>query len=304
MISASSMNTRTDGHLDMNRLGVRLTALQPRGGKRPDVSIVIPVNAQGDIAGVLATLTDIAAYSGGNSVEVILVINNYLPPLSVPDLSGFEALGVRIISLPSVRRPDRPGEAVCLSARIPGVRAARADYVVLFDADCRIPNITELLDWYLKQFHRGATAAYTAVHYYDLQPTLAVRTKIAIHHVSRWGKRSIWRIPTTRGSNYAIQQAVMLDLYDDGVLADDCNVGPACKALKGQVAYSGRKSLRVYTSGRMFRAGWRRIVPYFFYRLRYNLRVLPVRSDAQRYTLREKKDPVDRYTKIDSCDIP
>ncbi|MGH7202579.1 MAG: hypothetical protein ACREJB_18375, partial [Planctomycetaceae bacterium] len=64
--------------------------------------------------------------------------------------------------------------------------------------------------------------------------------------------------------------------------------------LAGRVAYSGRSELAVLTSGRMFRPGWKRILPYFLYRLRYNLRVLPVRNDVARRTGRER-DPVRRY---------
>ena len=42
--------------------------------------------------------------------------------------------------------------------------------ILLFDADCRIPNPTALFDWYAKQFERGARVAYTRVDYYDLRP--------------------------------------------------------------------------------------------------------------------------------------
>jgi hypothetical protein len=281
--------------VSLEELGARLRALRQPVSNVPDVSVVVPVNAQGDLKNVLQPLTDIANYSGPYTVEAVLVINNYPAESPPPELETFSALGARVVAVPNVRRTDRPGEAVCLSARIPGLHAATSEFVVLFDADCRIPNATALLNWYIKQFRNGAQAAYTPVGYYDLSRALPVRTKIAIHHLARWIKRNMLGIPTTRGSNYAVRRDAMLDLYEQGVLADDFNIGPACKAIKGRVAYSGRAHLTVYTSGRMFRAGWSRIIPYFMYRLRYNLRVLPVRDNAERYTLREKVDPAGRY---------
>jgi hypothetical protein len=86
----------------------------------------------------------------------------------------------------------------------------------------------------------------------------------------------------------------LLRLYDAGMLADEMNVGPAFKRLVGPVAYGSKKELEVLTSGRMFKRGWWRAVPYFIYRLRYNLRVLPVRPGVAHVTGREN-DPVRRY---------
>jgi hypothetical protein len=86
----------------------------------------------------------------------------------------------------------------------------------------------------------------------------------------------------------------MLEMYDDGLLADEMNVGPAFARRKGPVAYSGQPQLTVYTSGRMYRPGWLRIPRYFFYRLRYNLRVLRGGAGVARVTGREN-DPVRRY---------
>lgn len=271
-------------------------SLRPNAERTPDVSVVVPVNAKGDLEKVLTLLADISRYDGQAAVEVVLVVNNFPEGEPPPEVMELERLGARVLAVPSVRRADRPGEAVCLSARIPGIRAAACEFIVLFDADCRIPNITALLDWYVAQFRNGARASYTAVGYYGLPSGLSTRARFAIHHGSRWVKRTILGIPTTRGSNYAVHRDSMIDLYERGYLADDFNVGPAFKKFGLEVSYSGRRALTVYTSGRMFRPGWKRIIPYYWYRLRYNLRVLPVRPDAQRYTERERRDPRDRYT--------
>ncbi|HET9947459.1 MAG TPA: hypothetical protein VFQ22_00910, partial [Longimicrobiales bacterium] len=144
------------------------------------------------------------------------------------------------------------------------------------------------------QFAAGAEAAYTRVGHHDLPPGVSIRFRFAVHHVARWIKRVILRIPTTRGSNYAVRCKTLLGFYDDGLLADEMNVGPTFKRMTGRVVYSPRRELQVLTSARMFRPGWLRIPPYFLYRLRYNLRVLPVRRDVARYTGREN-DPVRRY---------
>jgi hypothetical protein len=79
------------------------------------------------------------------------------------------------------------------------------------------------------------------------------------------------------------------------MLADELNVGPTFKTAKGKVVYSGARQLTVLTSGRMFRpGGFKKLLRYFTYRLRYNLRVLRVRTDIAKYTGREN-DPVRKY---------
>lgn len=275
--------------LDVPQLAARLTTIRKQG--TPSLSVVIPVNAQGDLENVLLLLGDLAAYAGTRAIEIILVVNNYPETAPPPELELLRSLGVEVIAQPSVRRP---GEAVGFSGRVVGARVAGAPYVVFFDADCRIPNATALLDWYTDQFHFGAHAAYTWVTYVDCLPAMAVRVKLAIHHLSRWFKRVVLRIPTTQGCNYGACRQSLLALYDEGYLADEMNVGPAIKALRGPVVYSRARELHVLTSGRMFTARWRRIIPYFTSRLLYNLRVIPVRPGVARRTGRER-DPVRRY---------
>ena len=277
----------------VSREELRQRILEIRGAADtvPDLAVVIPVNAQGDLKNVLRIVEDVARYRGEHEVEMILVVNNYPagePPAEIEDL---RSLGLGVLAIPSVRRP---GEAVGFSARIPGVRTASSNYVALFDADCRIPDATRLLDWYIDRFEDGAQAAYTHVAYYEFERVPSILVQIALHHGARWIKRNLLRIPTTRGSNYAVRRDAMLELYDAGLLADEMNVGPTFKRLRGDVAYSGRRPLAVYTSARMFRPGWRGKIPYFLYRLKYNLRVLPVRADVASRTGREN-DPVRRY---------
>lgn len=271
----------------------------PKGAHRsatyrgPDVTVVVPVNAQGDLENIGTLLGDLSGYEGPHDVETILVVNNF-PEGQVPhEVDDLRQLGVSVLAIPSVRRP---GEAVGFSARIPGVRAASCDFVVLFDADCRVPNPTPLLNWYVTQFRNGAQAAYTPVKYYDYGDARSVKVKLAIHHTARWIKRNVFGIPTTRGSNYAVRRDTMLELYEEGLLADEMNVGPTFKRLRGRVVYGSADGLTVYTSGRMFKGrwSWRNIGPYFLYRLGYNLRVLPVRRGVAQVTGREN-DPVRRY---------
>lgn len=257
----------------------------------PDASIVVPVNAQGDLENVLRLLADLTNYRGKHTFEVILVVNNYPPEVPPPQIASYAEIGLKVVSIPNVRRP---GEAVGFSARIPGIRAASSEINILFDADCRIPNPTAVIDWYIQQFESGAQAAYTHVGYYDFLNSWSVRAQIFVHHASRWVKRAMLQIPTTRGSSYAVNRSSMLRLYDQGMLADEMNVGPTFKSHVGRVVYSGSSDLFVLTSGRMFKGGWVKLVKYFRYRLRYNLRVLPVRAGVARHTRREN-DPVRKY---------
>jgi hypothetical protein len=190
-------------------------------------------------------------------------------------------MGMKIISIPYLRRP---GEAVGFTARIPGIDAASTENAILFDADCQIPNATALLDWYVEQFQAGAKLAYTHVDYYGYPDLLPVKIRLFVHHISRWTKRIFLRVPTNRGSNYAVNRTLTLDLYERGLLADEMNVGPAMKSVGGIIRYSGSKDLIVYTSGRYFRPGWKYLFRYFFHRIRYNIRVLPVRDNVAQYT--------------------
>ena len=245
--------------------------------KVPDASIAIPVNAQGDLETVLGVLNDIARYKGRHTFEVILAINNFPEGEEPAEIEFFRSMGVVVEPTPSVRRPE---EAVCFSARMTGVRAAQTDYLLLFDADCRIPNATALIDWYIDRLHAGAGLAYTHVDYYDLRKRLSIAARMVAHHSARWVKRQLLGIPTTRGSNYAVNRAKMLSFYEQGHLSDDINVGPTFKAHKLRIDYSGSRKLVVLTSGRMFTGGWRRLVRYLIYRLKYNFKMLPVGEDV------------------------
>jgi hypothetical protein len=277
------------GSFENDDLGRRLRAL--RGTADPDVTVVVPVNAQGDLINIRSLLSDVARYDGPHAVEVVLVVNNFPVNEPPPEVEELRETGATVVAIPNVRRP---GEAVGFSARIPGIRAASTDFAVLFDADCRVPNPRALLDWYAEQFRSGARAAYTPVAFYDYTKAMSLRVALGIHHAARWIKRNIFGIPTTRGSNYAVRCDMMLRLYDGGFLADELNVGPTVKRMEGRVAYGSGKDLTVYTSGRMFSPGWGKMIPYFLYRLRYNLRVLPVRAGVASVTGREN-DPVRKY---------
>jgi Glycosyltransferase like family 2 len=258
----------------------------------PDASIVVPVNAQGDLENVLTLLGDLGRYAGRHELEIVLVVNNYGEDHPPPGIRALEALdGVRVLAIPSVREP---GVAVAFSARLAGMRTASSPYAIHLDADCRVPDPTSLLDWYVERLHGGDAVAYTRVRYHSLRRRPSVYARIAIHHAARWIKRVILRIPTTRGSSYAVHVPTLLRLHAEGLVADEMNVGPAARSRGARVVYSGDRRMVVQTSGRMFAGGWRRLWRYLRYRLRYNLRVLPVRPGVAARTGRER-DPVRVY---------
>jgi hypothetical protein len=259
----------------LEQLGAELARLRGDETAPPDASIVIPVNAQADLENVLDVIEEISSYQGQRTFEVVIVINNYPADKPPKELKTYARAGTHTVGVPSVWRS---GEVVSFTARIPGARAAASELLIQFDADCRIPNASALLDWYVSQSERGMQAAYTPVGYYDLRPVWSVRARITIHRFARWVKRVVLRIPTIRGSNYAVDRSLFLSLYDQGLLTDDLNVGPAVKAGGGSIAYGGARDLRVLTSGRRFRGGWLKLVRYLWYRTRYNIRVLPVRT--------------------------
>jgi hypothetical protein len=256
------------GLLEAIRRGVERLRGDPSVG--PDGSIVVPVNARADLELVLTLLGDLISYNGPHTFEIVLLVNNFRPGRPPSEIEALEGLGIRIESVPDVWRR---GEAVCFSARMLGVKAASSERVISFDADSRVPNAS-LLDWYVRQFELGAAGAYTHVGYYDLLPLWSVRARIAAHHAARWFKRVPLRIPTTRGSNYAVDKAVLLPLYERHLLFDDLNVGPALKSAGGDVVYSGARSLQVLTSGRRFQGGWLKLFRYLAYRLGYNVRMI------------------------------
>ncbi len=246
--------------------------------KLPDASIAIPVNAQGDLDTVLGLLADIAEYKGTHTFEVVLAINNYPEHQEPPEVQLFRSMGIVVESIPSVRRAD---EMICFSARMSGIRAARTDYVLTFDADCHLPNSTALIDWYIDGLHNGTMCAYTAVRYIELKRDLSVYMRMLGYRSAGWVKRELLGLPTTRGCNYAVNRTKMMDFYGQGFLSDELNVGPTFKAHGLPVRYSGKRQLTVLTSGRVFRGGWRKLVRYWVYRLGYNLKMLPVGSDVK-----------------------
>lgn len=277
--------------LTADAIGRRLRELAPPADTAPDASIVVPVNAQGDLSNVERLMADICGYTGARRLELILVVNNYPPDEPPTGIARLQEMGARVEAVPSVRTF---GEAPPFSARLPGVRAAHSPAVLTFDADCRILDATALIDWYIDRFGAGARAAYTNVRYSELRKGWSIQARMASHHGSRWVKRVLLRIPTIRGSNYAVDRDLFLSLYDRGLLAEDMNVGPVMRRFGGPIPYSGDPRHVVMTSGRMFRGGWRKLSRYLLYRLRSNVRVIPVHEDAATRTGREH-EPVRRY---------
>ena len=265
-----------DGRIELGVLRERLLRLRGDPGTPPAASLVLPVNAQADLDTALRLLADAGAYSGAHGFELVVVVNNYPPERPPAQIDTFAELGAKVLAVPNVRRPGETTAA--FSARVPGIRAAASENLLLFDADCRIPNPTRLFDWYVDELERGADVAYTHVGYHELRPRASVKARIFAHHAARWAKRALLRTPTTRGSNYAVRRSAFLRAYEAGLLAEDLNVGPAVKAHGGRVTYSGARDLVVLTSGRRFKGGWWKLARYLRYRLRYNVRMVPVRQ--------------------------
>ena len=238
-----------------------------------DASIVIPVNAQKDLAPLRRVLSDLTAYSGGRRIEIILVINNYPQDEPPGEIWAYQQAGIQTIGIPRVLHQG----GVAMAARIPGVRLAQSQAVLLFDADCRIPHPDALIDWYVARLGEGCDLVYTHVEYTDLPPGISVKARMFVHHASRWIKRKILRIPTSRGSNYAMRKDLMLDLFNQGRIPYDIHVGPVVKSIGGRIAYSGARELVVLTSGRFFDPGWKVLFTYLVWRTGYYLRILKLK---------------------------
>ena len=248
----------------------RIIRLRGDPGLPPDVSIVIPVNAQKDLLHLERVLADLVRYSGSRHPEIILVINNYPPDEPPQEIQMYQQAGLRVIGIPRIQHQG----GIAMAARIPGVRQAQSQVVLLFDADCRILNPGALIDWYAARLDKGCDLAYTHVDYTDLPAGISVRARMWVHHASRWFKRNILRIPTSRGSNYAIRRDLMLDLFEQGRIPYDLHVGPVIKSIGGRIAYSNSRELRVLTSGRFFDPGWKVLLAYLIWRTGYYFRIL------------------------------
>jgi len=83
-------------------------AARLRGGAaRPDATIVVPVNAQGDLGNVRTLLDDLGRYDGPLAFEVVLVVNNFTAGEVPTEVAALERDGARVLALPSVREPRR-----------------------------------------------------------------------------------------------------------------------------------------------------------------------------------------------------
>lgn len=236
-----------------------------------DVSVVVPVNAQGDIPIALRLLDDMKPYAGPHRLEMLFVVNNFPIGQPPPELKALIDAGARVEAVPSL---EREGYTVIINARAHGVRAATNELQILFDADCRVPRPTDLVNWYVRVLEDGADAAYTAVAHHELWPGVTPRIRVFLHHAGRWVKRVILKVPTMRGSNYAVRRSTFLQLFDRGEIVHDLDVGPAFKMSGARIAYSGAPELRVLTSGRYLRPGWMRLIRFIPKRIGRNLRVV------------------------------
>jgi hypothetical protein len=242
----------------------------------PRASIVIPVNAQKDLSRVLILASDLAAYHGSQPIEIILVVNNYPENNPPEEIQKYQQLGFKVLGIEKVMFQG----GVALAARIPGVELAQSEIALLFDADCRVPNPTALLDWYIDQLNSGADLAYTHVDYFDLPAGLVIKIRMFIHHASRWYKRVLLGIPTSRGSNYAMKRKLMLELFAEERVHYDIQIGPVVKALGKKIMYSGANEHVVLTSGRFFSNSWKELFAYLLWRVGYYFRVKPTKPTS------------------------
>ncbi len=251
----------------------RVTQMRGDPALPPDASIVIPVNAQKDLAPLQRVLKDILRYSGNRRIEILLVINNYPADEGPAEIRWYRQAGLQVVDIPRIVHQG----GIAMAARIPGVRLARSQNVLLFDADCRIPDPGALIDWYIDRLQEGYDLAYTHVDYTDLPPGISVKARMFVHHASRWIKRRVLGIPTSRGSNYAMHRDLMLDLFTRGRIPYDIHVGPVVKSMGGRIAYSGAREFVVLTSGRFFDPGWKVLFAYLVWRTGYYFRILKMR---------------------------
>lgn len=255
--------------VDLSSLRERILRLRGDPARPPRLSIVVPVNARSDLSNVLNLVSDVAWYQGQQTAEIILVVNNFPPEHPPFEIEQYRGYGMEVLAIPKIVAVG----GIAIAARIPGVQQAQSEWVISFDADCRIPDSAALLEWYALQFEKGVDLAYTHVDYYDLPPGFSVQVRMFIHHASRWFRRVVLRMPTSRGSNYGVRRRRMLDLYQQGKIPYDFHVGPVMKAIGGRLAYSGARELTVYTSGRFFSGGWKELLDYLFWRLGYYYRI-------------------------------
>lgn len=258
----------------------------------PDASIVIPVNARADLKRVLNILLDIISYKGTFSIELIFVINNYNPESPPVEIERFRSLGICVIDIPHIEFSEFTDT---VPIRAIGARAAKSDVIISFDADCRLNNATVLIDWYIEQFRNGVNLAYTHVDYYELPNGLSVNFRMFIHHFSRWLRRTILRIPTNRGSNYAIRRSVFLDLFDRGlIVSSEVRLGLAIKSAGGKIVYSPSRNMTVLTSGRWLSGGWQELIQYLIWRTGYYFRVSSMQAQKEVDASMTTKNEIER----------
>jgi len=85
-----------------SRLKERTLQLRGDPGLLPDASIVIPVNAQKDLAPLQRTLADLLRYSGDRRMEIVLVINNYPAEEPPAEIQFYQQAGLQVLGIPHI----------------------------------------------------------------------------------------------------------------------------------------------------------------------------------------------------------
>lgn len=256
----------------------------------PDLAIIVPVNARGDLSKTLDLLADIAHYEGRLRFQIILVVNNFDPD-NPPEqaMKTYRNWGVQTLS--SATLDGNTGVPPALRARMLALPMARTVNCVFFDADCRIPDATACFNWYHQALCESAVMlAYTKVDYYNWPShRFAMRVWLHVHHLWRAFKRICLQVPTPRGSSYGINRDLKRQLFEDGYLADETGLGRVVKAFGHQSMYTGNDDCKVLTDGRMFEnaQAHKLFTRYAMRRLRINLVSMVVRPDAANHTGRK-----------------
>mgnify|MGYP002624268000 CR=1 FL=1 len=276
--------------LDSTRLGEQITDMVDQ--ESPDAAIIIPVNARCDLCRVVDLLEDIARYDGPDRFQILLVVNNYDPDHPPTEhLELYSRLGVQTVAVTELPGDSRISPA--LRARMLALPYTNTRACIFFDADCRIPDPGRCLGWYCQSFRDpDVMLAYTKVGYYNWPDRLPVQLWLAVHYGWRAFKRNCLRVPTPRGSSYAIDRNLKQRLFEDGYLADETALGRLVKGFGYRSSYTRAKSCRVLTDGRVFQRArvHRLFTKYAFRRLKINVNNLIIRQDAARYTGRKGQE--------------
>jgi hypothetical protein len=239
----------------------------------PNASLIVPISARSGFSLIQGLIGDLARYRGSYTLEIILMVAASLAGSAPEEIEHLRGLGLQVIAAPE---GGQNWEAVQLEARAQGVEAARAGITLHFSPDARLPDATALIDWYIQSLYSVYQLAYSQISYYGLPDGMNTRLSLALVDTFRKVKRVLLGVPTTRGSNYAINRHLFLKLYESGKLTVDLPVGLAVRLAEARSRYSSERRLQVYLSAHKYSPQSLLNLHRILRRLRYNLRAIPL----------------------------